>query len=80
MATSSLIGGTSGGAWLPQFGGFHVHGPNAIDVTWGEPVNGPFHAEAHYSRVLGADFSYSATIFANWGVNGLSADLQISDL
>ena len=77
----SLLHDATSGAWLAQFGRFEPSGPNTIDVLWGEPVNGLFHAEAHHAGVLGADFIYSAVITADWKQPGLRADLQfrISD-
>jgi len=67
-------------AWLPQFGGFDF-APGNIRVVSGSEVNGQFHAEAHHDRVLGADFTYSAMITADWTQSDLSAHLQfrISD-
>jgi hypothetical protein len=69
------------GAWLPQFGEFHVEGSNTLRVraTW--PVGGGFHAEAHHGGVLGADFRYSALLFGDWTNSGLSTHLwfRISD-
>src|SRR5439155_423960 len=77
----SLLADTASGAWLAQFGGFEFSGPNTIDVLSGVPVNGLFHAEAHHAGVLGADFTYSAAVTADWTQPGLSAHLQfrISD-
>jgi len=67
--------------WFRQFGKFKFPSPNTIKVTSGSEANGVFHAEAHHDRVLGADFTYSATITADWTQSDLSADLQfrISD-
>ena len=47
----------------------------------GLDVGPMFHAEAHHEQVLGADFTYSAVISADWTRPGLSAHLQfrISD-
>jgi hypothetical protein len=77
----SLLSSTASGAWLAQFGWFDFLGPDTIDVVAGEPGDGFVHAEAHHARVLGADFTYSASVMADWTQPGLSADLQfrISD-
>jgi hypothetical protein len=67
--------------WLPQFGGISFPAGNTIAVNSGSPVGDRFHAEAHHRRVLGADFTYSATLIADWTQPELSVDLQfrISD-
>jgi hypothetical protein len=77
----SLLNDATPGAWLRQFGEFDFSAPNTIRVQSGSAVNGLFHAEAHYNRVLGADFAYSATITADWTQPDLGAHLQfrISD-
>ena len=76
------------GAWLPQFGEFHVELgafyvglPNNLRVRATEPVGGRYHAEAHHGGVLGADFRYSALLSGDWTDPELSAHLQfrISD-
>jgi hypothetical protein len=78
---TSLLHDATSGAWLPQFGGLDLSVPGAIIVQSGSPVGPLFHAEAHHDEVLGADFTYSATISADWTQPGLSAHLQfrISD-
>jgi len=77
----SLLHDATSGAWLPQFGGFEFSASDTLKVQSGSAVNGLFHAEAHYDGVLGADFTYSATITADWTQPELSAHLQfrISD-
>jgi hypothetical protein len=77
----SVLHDATSGAWLPQFGGFDLLVPGTIIVQWGSAVGPLFHAEAHHDQVLGADFTYSATISADWTRPDLSAHLQfrISD-
>ena len=81
MKLNRLLYDAVSGAWLPQFGGFEFSAPDTIKVQSGSAVNGLFHAEAHHDGVLGADFTYSATITADWTQPDLSAHLQflISD-
>ena len=77
----SLLASVAVEGWLPQFGGISFPAGNTIAVNSGERVGNQFHAEAHHRRVLGADFTYSATLIADWTQPELSVDLQfrISD-
>jgi hypothetical protein len=53
-----------------------------VEVRWGAKVGARFfHAEAHHDGVLGGDFTYSATVTAEWMHRELCGDLQfrISD-
>jgi hypothetical protein len=68
--------------WLAQFGEIGFPGPDAVSISSGAPVQGGVHAEAHCEGLLGADFTYLATIACpDWVASELSADLQfwISD-
>ena len=82
-----LFGPQSPRRWLAQFGTIDFQPPDAVNISGGEMVQGGVHAEAHCEGVLGADFTYSATITCpDWAApdsaaSQLSADLQfwISD-
>jgi hypothetical protein len=78
-ARGGLLGDARAGVWLRQFGRITDGGAKALVVTPDSPVGvGPlFHAEAHHTTVLGADFVYSARITADWQAPDLlAADLQ----
>jgi hypothetical protein len=77
----SLLASVATEGWLPQFGGITFPAGNTIAMNSGIQVGNRFHAEAHHKRVLGADFTYSATLVADWAHPELSVDLQfrISD-
>src|SRR5437870_11683583 len=77
----SLLAEVAAEGWLPQFGGITFPCGNRIALNVGSPVGNLFHAEAHHTRVLGADFTYSAILVADWTQPELSVDLQfrISD-
>lgn len=79
----SLLAEVAAEGWLPQSDGITFPGGNRIALNFGSPVGNPsfFHAEAHHTRVLGADFTYSAILVADWAQPELSVDLQfrISD-
>lgn len=79
MIPKPLLDTVASRSWIPQFPqfpGISFPTDSSIQISSGTPVDpARFHAEAHHIRVLGTDFTYSATISAQW-TDDLAAHLQ----